>query len=422
MKYCRFLCVVFCCCSVLAQAHFIVETQNREIHVLPAAQGDTRVILRFPLTLAYANELARRAPGAAFSAPFMRTEMVQGAMYYRLDSAAALGDHDGFADFLMRDFGFSVQGNPVHPIKTEFVVIDTHANAESSRQIESGLRASAALLLPGVGSFPERPYISDALVVMSVILPEVGPADPLKIVLSSAPFAVPEGKYFETHITDHRQATARLLTFAGASFKPVTLAGSPVDSFKHFVTQGVHHIFTGVDHVLFVVCLVIAAANLRILLLSVTGFTLGHSITLAAGILGFTPQASWFIPLVECLVAISILLMGSLILLRRTGRQGFGLAGLIGLLHGFGFAFMLAGRLNEGGTALAIVLAGFNIGIELGQLVIVLVTAVLLRLAAAQTQWFSQWLRYGVAASACAIALFMIFRRSEALLQTIEPG
>lgn len=408
-----------------AQAHFIIGTENREIHVMESEDGDTRVIMRFPLTLAYATELAQRAPGAAFTGPFMKTEMVGGATYYQLDRDAVYSDYEGFARFLLRDFRFSVNGAVVTPEYLSFAIVDTHAQrgSENAPPIEPGVVPSETLLSICVTSFPEQAYISDALVVVSFYLSEIWPTDSLKIELLSSPFPVPEGMYFETRITDHRDGSANLLAFQGTGFEPVVLAGSWLSSFWHFLKQGAYHILIGFDHVLYVLLLVIAAANLQLLVLAVTGFTVGHSVTLGAGALGFVPQGAWFIPFVELLVAASILLMGALILLRRSRRQGFWLAGGIGLLHGFGFSFMLGNMLGGTRDGLVTALAGFNVGVEVGQLAIVLPAFAILTFTAHKYHVLDKLLRYGIAGFASIMAIMMILERT-ALLQeslTNEP-
>lgn len=401
-----------------AQAHFILDAQNREIDIVKADDGSTNVILRFPLTLAYANELAQRAPGAEFSAPFMQPELVQGVTYYRLDTAAILENPDKFTDFLLRDFRFSLFGATLTLDAPQHVVIDTHATEEAGRTIDPGLAASTALLADTT-DIAERPYIGDALVVISFSLPGVSDADPLEIKLLSAPFPVPDGMFFETRITDHRDGSANLLAFQGTGFAPVTLAGGWVSSFLHFVKQGAYHILIGFDHVLYVLCLVAAAASLRLLVLAVTGFTVGHSVTLAAGAFGFVPQGAWFIPFVELLVAASILLMGVLILLRRSGKQGFWLAAGIGLLHGFGFSFMLGAMLGSTRDGLIPALAGFNIGVEIGQLIIVLPAFALLAFVASKSLKMDKALRYGLAGFASIMAIIMLVERTGLLQEAL---
>lgn len=403
-----------------AYAHFAIETQNREIYILKADDGDTKVILRFPLTVAYANELARRAPGADFTAPFMIPELVAGRMFYRLDSDTILDNYGRFVNFLLRDFRFSVNGVFVVPDMVEYTLIDTHAVEKNGGSIGSGLAATMGLLSLYLSDYPDQPYISDTLVVVSFYLPKVLPTDPLKVELLSAPFPTPEGVFFETRILDQRSGSVTLLTFKGSGFAPVTLQGSSATSFVHFIKQGMHHILIGFDHVLFVLCLVMAATRLRLLLWSVTGFTLGHTVTLAAGIFGYLPQEPWFIPLIELLIAASIVFMATLILVRRSGWYGFWLAGVIGLLHGFGFSFMLADILSSESSARAITLASFNIGVELGQLMIVLLAFSVLAFVTRISPLLGKGIRGGVALFACLAALMMMVDRGAALKQSLS--
>lgn len=232
----------------IASAISITETQSREIHVLDDQEGGIRIIMQLPLTLAYANELARRVPGATFTAPFMKTEMVRGNTYYRLDGDAVLDHYELFGDFLLRDFRFSTNGTPLTIDWPEYVVIDSPAGTEP---VMPGLIASQSMLSLCTSEFPDQPYISDTLIVFSFYLTEAAPTDPLRIELLSRPLPAPEDKYFETRIVDYRDGSERLLTFQGASFAPVTLTGSPFSSFTHSVKQRLQHIQTGYDRVLF---------------------------------------------------------------------------------------------------------------------------------------------------------------------------
>ena len=401
-----------------ANAHFTVETQSREIHVLQTENNGNKIILRFPLTLAYANELARRRPGANFTAPFMKTELVAGVNYYKIDSDAVAKNPAGFINFLLRDYNFSLHGQKLMPEKITFALVDTHIQPSHDDSLESGLSNSRKLLAKHAENRVADFYISDALVIVSLQLPNLGQQTPLKIELTSDAFPVPESMFFETHISDHRKGLVKLLSFRGVLFPPVHLAGSFASSLIHFVNQGVHHILVGFDHVLFVLCLVLAAGSLSRLLWSVTGFTTGHSITLAAGVLGYVPQGNWFIPLIELLVAASILLIGALVLLQRKGMHGFWLAAIIGLLHGFGFSFLLAEMLD--GSAMIGPLIGFNIGVELGQIAIVIVVYTILNLISRQSKLLDSLLRYGVVLFACVMAAQMIAERSIMLNQALS--
>ena len=150
-----------------------------------------------------------------------------------------------------------------------------------------------------------------------------------------------------------------------------------------FTGTGIHHIFIGIDHVCFVIGLVLLGGSLRGLLRVVTSFTIAHSITLALAALSLVTLPA---RIVEPLIAISIsgIAIDNILQLRRAGtnvdtawKHRVAATFVFGLLHGFGFAGAL-GTLDVTGTQLATSLWGFNIGVELGQLVIVLCCAPLI--------------------------------------------
>ena len=135
-----------------------------------------------------------------------------------------------------------------------------------------------------------------------------------------------------------------------------------------FVKLGFTHIPDGIDHLLFVFCLVIPIRRMRPLIAIITAFTVAHSITLGASALGLAPDALWFPPLIEVLVAISIVYMAlENIVGARTDRRWM-LAFGFGLVHGFAFSFALRESMQFAGGHLAMSLLSFNVGIELGQL------------------------------------------------------
>ncbi|EHR71602.1 hypothetical protein BurJ1DRAFT_2776 [Burkholderiales bacterium JOSHI_001] len=147
-----------------------------------------------------------------------------------------------------------------------------------------------------------------------------------------------------------------------------------------FVQSGVWHILQGSDHLLFLACLVIALRRLRALVLTATAFTVAHSITLLATAFGFGPQGLWFPPLVETLIAASIVWMALANILGGQTHRRWVMAFAFGLVHGFGFAFALRESLQFAGSHLVSALLAFNLGVELGQ---VAALAVMLPLVAA---------------------------------------
>ena len=141
----------------------------------------------------------------------------------------------------------------------------------------------------------------------------------------------------------------------------------------HFVKLGLAHILGGLDHLLFLLCLVIPFRRLRPLVVVVTSFTVAHTITLAAAAFGFVPDALWFPPLIESLIALSILWMALENVVGTSVERRWRFAFAFGLIHGFGFSFLLRDSLQFAGSHLVASLLAFNIGVELGQIVVLLV-------------------------------------------------
>jgi hypothetical protein len=148
-----------------------------------------------------------------------------------------------------------------------------------------------------------------------------------------------------------------------------------------FVVSGFWHIIEGIDHLLFLLCLVLPFRRLRPLVIIVTAFTVGHSISLIAAALGFVPDGLWFPPLVETLIAITIVYMAlENIVQAATGKltesgveYRWIIAFAFGVVHGFGFSFALRESLQFAGDHLVWSLFAFNIGVELGQIAVLLV-------------------------------------------------
>jgi len=169
-----------------------------------------------------------------------------------------------------------------------------------------------------------------------------------------------------------------------------TLAG-------RYVRTGIAHILSGPDHVLFVLGLLLLGQSLGAVLRTITAFTIAHSITLSIAALGlFVPSAR----IVEPLIALSIVTIAFENLRARASAGGFDYRPLVafvfGLVHGFGFAGALA---DAGLTARALWLAlgSFNVGVEIGQALIVIAAVPVI--AWCSSHYVPQWRRVVVAAS-----------------------
>jgi len=180
----------------------------------------------------------------------------------------------------------------------------------------------------------------------------------------------------------------RFLTVNGV-VRPYELIGDPglirLDPRWHhaalrFLQLGIFHVLDGADHLLFLLCLVIPFRNFRPLVLIVTSFTVAHSVALVSSAYGLTPTSLWFPPLVEALIAISIVymaienIMG--VNLQRRWLVAFG----FGLVHGFGFSFVLHETFQFAGSHLLTSLLCFNLGAELAQVLVIAVLVTILAL------------------------------------------
>jgi hypothetical protein len=140
-----------------------------------------------------------------------------------------------------------------------------------------------------------------------------------------------------------------------------------------FAVEGFWHILDGTDHLLFLACLVIPVRRLRPLLVIVTSFTVAHSITLIASALGLAPDAAWFPPLIETLIAATIVFMALENIVGGNAGRRWLYAFVFGLIHGFGFSFALREQLQFAGDHLITSLVGFNLGVETGQILVLCV-------------------------------------------------
>ena len=164
-----------------------------------------------------------------------------------------------------------------------------------------------------------------------------------------------------------------------------------------FVEQGFFHILDGIDHLLFLLCLVIPFRRFRALVPIVTAFTVAHSITLIASAYDMAPSGLWFPPFVETLIAASIVYMALENIVASAGASAGSPASLdasaarvrrrwivtftFGLIHGFGFSFALREELQLAGAHVLTSLLAFNVGVELGQLLVLALVVPLLTLA-----------------------------------------
>jgi hydrogenase/urease accessory protein HupE len=193
---------------------------------------------------------------------------------------------------------------------------------------------------------------------------------------------------------------------------PARQGGSAVAA--TYLKLGVEHIMLGVDHLLFVLALILIAPNTRQLVMAITAFTVAHSITLAAATLGFVNVPP---PPVEAAIALSIAFVAPEIVRAREGKAGIAarapwvVAFAFGLLHGFGFA----GALSDVGLPaghIPVALLFFNVGVEIGQLLFVGVVLALVALIRLRRRSLPTWLKLAPSYAIGTIAMFWVIERA----------
>ena len=173
--------------------------------------------------------------------------------------------------------------------------------------------------------------------------------------------------------------------FRGQAGLEVSASAAPRTGFLSFIALGFEHILAGLDHLLFLFGLLLVGGRFRELAKVVTAFTVAHSLTLAATVLGLLAPSP---RLVEPLIALSIAYVGVENLFKPDPRKRWRLTFAFGLIHGFGFAGALA-EISLPAAQKPLALLGFNLGVELGQLAVLALVLPALN-ALSRAQWFTR--------------------------------
>ena len=164
---------------------------------------------------------------------------------------------------------------------------------------------------------------------------------------------------------------------------------STYDVIKTYSKLGIEHILLGIDHLLFVLALIIITNGKWKIIKTITAFTIAHSITLSLAALGFVNFPT---PPVEAVIALSIVFLAVEIVKNQNGQETLTskkpwlVAFTFGLLHGFGFAGALA-NIGLPQQDIPFALAFFNVGVEIGQIAFVLIVLAIIRLLSLKKQW-----------------------------------
>jgi hydrogenase/urease accessory protein HupE len=408
-----------------ASAHFKLNLNVRVLHVEHLSDG-LNVYMRLPMPYLVAHLLGEADEnGLPAPAPYTTNRLKDGKLVHYVDIYQLRHSTDALALLAKQGFDLSIGGESVNA-KVEHVRIykngaqpdfATLDDARQSFQVE-----------PLFDSFEQGVYVGDTTV--DVLLRYTSENAVYEYALSSnLNPGLPDQDETANLVLDYSPSGVQVFRARGLLHDPVVVTRSVLDAVVTFIKEGVKHILEGLDHVLFVICLVLGAMHLRPLLWRVTGFTIGHSITLSIGFFGFVPTAAWFVPAVETGIALSIIYVAVVAILPdlRPGSISawqqnknewtvVAVTGLIGLLHGLGFSFVLQNILQVTSPNIWQSLLAFNLGVEVGQVLIVMVAWTVFYLIGHLGTRVTKINRYIVAGVCAATALYWVVERGNNML------
>ncbi len=396
-----------------AHAHVPSGYDLRVVHLLRDAEG-VQAYYRLTLPLVVASGLGpKRSDGNYQPAPFtvLRIESAHG--FYYPDVERIRAEPQALGQRIALGHRVEAEGELLQPR-----VVSVRAYPKGMVPPFNTVAQARAATAPGPSYPLDAPEVDAAYVMVDahVFYPRPGGVSQLSISsdLTNRVLGQPD---IQTLLVDHTGARPVVYRASGALAEPLTVNPSAWRAAATFLRAGVEHIAGGADHLLFVLCLALGASTLGALAWRVTGFTLGHSVTLAAGAFGYVPEARWFPPAVETAIAVSIVVAAAAALRKSSNRAPLlALTAGIGLLHGLGFSFALREMLQLGGPHVAVSLGAFNLGVEAGQIAFAAaVWLVMVWLATRATPWQPR-VRTLAACACIGIATLWIIERSQAIL------
>ena len=412
--------LVLCGVAVLAQAHFLLNLNVRILHVEHLQDG-LRVYLRTPMPYLVADRLGPvGSDGQPGPAPFTTNGIEDGKLVHYLDPDRLRRDPTGLGSFAGEGLQFVADGK-----RLDVDVDQVHVYRLGTQPDFATLDEAKAAFTggPAVPDLASPVYVGD--VVVDVVLRyRTGAPISSYAVSSTLDPGLPGQENTANLILDYGPGGTKIFRARGLLADPVMISRSAFSAVLTFIREGIRHILEGADHVLFVLCLVLGAVRLASLAWRVTGFTIGHSITLTAGFFGLVPSGSWFIPTVETGIALSIIYAAAIAILpgkQLAGRERnlFIVTGTIGLLHGLGFSFVLHKVLQITSPEIWQSLVAFNVGVEIGQLTIILVAWSVFRLIEKSGACAWRIARIGIAVACMMVASVWTVQRALSVIETL---
>ncbi len=408
-------------CATTASSHFKLNLNVRILHVEHLSDG-LNVYMRLPMPYLVAHLLGEvDKNGLPSPAPYTSNRLEGGKLVHYVDVAQLKHSVDGLASLALQGLNFAVDGK------------DADAEVVRIRIYKNGTQPDFATLDDARRAFEKKQlfdeieqgiYVGDTTVDVQLRYASAGFVYQYALSSGLNP-GLPDQDETANLILDYSPGGIQVFRERGLLQEPVIVTRSVFDAALTFIKEGVKHILEGLDHVLFVICLVLGAMFLKPLLWRVTGFTIGHSITLSLGFFGFVPTAAWFVPAVETGIALSIIYVAVVAILpdlRPTFQKSnnewtvVAITGLIGLLHGLGFSFVLQHILQVTSPNIWQSLLAFNLGVEIGQVLIVLIAWLTFYLIGKTGARAAKINRYAVAGICAFTGLYWVIERGNSIL------
>lgn len=402
----------------VASAHFKLNLNIRIIHVEHVPEG-LDVYLRLPMPYLVANLLGpEKTDGTRDPAPFTTNGQVDGELMHYVDNLAVASDPLSLGQLAADGHKLTHEGGALVPVVSAVRLFtgDNQPPFSTLEEAKEVFRGDATPL-----SDPP-PFVGDTIVDVQLRY-RVGQAIKTYAISSVLNPDLPGQEDTANLILDHDAGDPLIFRVTGLLIEPQEVSRSGWGAALTFIDEGVRHILGGHDHLVYVACLVIGAMSLGGLAWRITGFTIGHSVTLSLGYFGFVPSGEWFIAAVETGIALSIIYAAVMALSvsnqAHQGRGSFLVTAAIGLLHGLGFSFVLREILGLSSANIWASLLSFNVGVELGQLAVVLVLwPVLWLIGRAGSRWHNL-AKWCIAVPAIALASMWTGERVIRLLSVI---
>jgi len=417
--------VIFCLLILLgvavpASGHFLLNLNVRILHVEHLADG-LKVYLRTPMPYLVADRVGPiGANGLPKPAPYTSNKMEQGKLVHYLDPDQLRANPNGLGAFAAKGFRLAFDGKPLQATVQHVLV-----HRVGSQPVFATLKEAKAAFAAGQ-TYPDKAkplYVGDSVVDIILRYKAGGPVYDYNVSSTLDP-GLPGQENTANLILDYSPGGTKIFRARGLLTQPVTISRSTVSAVVTFIKEGIRHILEGMDHVLFVLCLVLGATGFRSLAWRVTGFTLGHSVTLTVGFFGFVPSGAWFVPTVETGISLSIIYAAAIAVLPRSKQSSsernlFFVTCAIGMLHGLGFSFVLHKILQITSPDIWQSLLAFNVGVEIGQITIIILTWPAFRLIQRLSEYTWRIGRIGIATVCIAIAVLWTVQRVLSVIETL---